>query len=189
MDPAKFSHGPENKVSIADSLDRSEFRLGISSTNPERNDANTNVRKKGFLDLRLPGPGEEITEPRHVGMRGSRSGLTFGQTSGIEAVLREPMKNGTSLYTWELLVIPEGEKTAFSRRGDSGSCVFDLEGRVVRVLVGSSGEDPDEGTTAWRGGLPMIWKAKNPVDVSFVSPIRWVLDDIQGFTGFRPRLS
>jgi hypothetical protein len=127
--------------------------------------------------------------------RGSSSGLTFGQTSGIEAVLREPMKNGTSLYTWELLVIPEGEKTAFSRRGDSGSCVFDLEGPVVGILVGSSEEDSDKGNsirpedTTGTDGLPRLWKAANPVDVSFVSPIKWVLDNIQGFTGFRPRLS
>lgn len=188
MDPEKFIHGPKNKVLIARDS-------GLHFMHTENNRERTS--SSGFLKLRLAEPDEEIREPRHVTMEGSTSGLTFGQTSGIEAVLRQPLEDGTSLYFWELLVIPKGDKLHFSKDGDSGSCVFDAKGRVVGLLTGSIDEDPD-GAEHGRGvpsdepktgGIPNPWTAKFPPDISFVSPIGSILRGIEEFTGFRPRLA
>ncbi|KAK6218714.1 hypothetical protein LQW54_002637 [Pestalotiopsis sp. IQ-011] len=192
LDLEKFTHGPENKVFVGH-----DFGEIVTRTKTKDGPAHSEARTSGFFKLRLAEPDEEIREPRHVAVRGSMSGLTFGQTSGIGAVLRQTLEDGTSLYFWELLVIPEGDKTYFSREGDSGSCVFDLEGRVVGLLTGSNDEDledAEQGTgipsnIPTTGGISRLWAGKSPPDISFVSPIGWVLSDIEEFSGFRPRLA
>ncbi|KAI4592619.1 hypothetical protein KJ359_011070 [Pestalotiopsis sp. 9143b] len=192
LDSEKFTHGPENKVFVGH-----DFGGIVTRTMTKKGPAHSEARTSGFFKLRLAEPDEEIREPRHVAMRGSTSGLTFGQTSGIGAVLRQSLEDGTSLYFWELLVIPEGDKTYFSKEGDSGSCVFDLEGRVVGLLTGSNDEDledAEEGTgipsnVPITGGISRLWAGKSSPDISFVSPIGWVLRDTEEFTGFPPRLA
>ncbi|KAI0456820.1 hypothetical protein F5B21DRAFT_502117 [Xylaria acuta] len=62
----------------------------------------------------------------------------------------------------------------FSAKGDSGSSVFDMQGHVIGLITGSGCD------------LAMIPKG---ADITFAAPIKWVLDDIQDFTGLRPRLT
>lgn len=147
---------------------------------------------KGFLTLQLEDTDEEDTDEEdigeesmkiafRVGKRGSKTGLTFGTKSAIEAVVRRPTKDQEdTLISWEMLVVSRvGDKYKFSEPGDSGSCVFDFQGRVVGILTGSSDAVMSKPNESWTGGT----------DISFVSPIKWVFDDIQAFTHRKPRLA
>ena len=107
-------------------------------------------------------------------------GLTFGVVNEIEAVVRFPAPGGSETLAWEALVIPMGDEP-FSKGGDSGSCVFDVHGRIVRMVTGGVeyGElsrcgqvySPSEGT--FRQGCVLNPKTYHRgADVTFVSPIQ-----------------
>ncbi|PSR77199.1 hypothetical protein BD289DRAFT_445717, partial [Coniella lustricola] len=86
------------------------------------------------------------------------------------------MSASSDLVTKEIVVVPtpfHGKKKAFafSAKGDSGSIVFDKRGAIVGMVVASN--------SPAGSGLHDYTEA----DVTFVSPIQWVLDDIQKTTG------
>ncbi|KAI1121087.1 hypothetical protein F5Y10DRAFT_272432 [Nemania abortiva] len=64
--------------------------------------------------IRLPFPEQELvlpnadtTSPKFVAKRGATTGLTVGQMSAIEAVVRRPGHgDDKDVFTWELLIIP-----------------------------------------------------------------------------------
>ncbi|KAI0973709.1 hypothetical protein F4678DRAFT_459198 [Xylaria arbuscula] len=195
LDPTKFLKGPENKVFI-----------GTRDVDFQTKDEN------GFLDLFL-GDEEAFAKGVIVGKRGSATGLTFGRISGIEAVLRTPGLVGKDTSTFEMLIVPEKGYKKFSERGDSGSPIFDCFGQIIGMLVGSTDFRPED---TWRGvcepgsSNSRILKRfpgsnKSPVadetskdelakfteemDVTFAAPIKWVLEDIQDFTGLQTRLA
>ena len=118
-----------------------------------------------------------------VAKRGATTGLTLGIKSGIEAVVRRPGYglDGGDIFTWEILIVPEHDPGRFSKAGDSGAAVFDSTKHVVGIITGSNGVQND-GSTTWRG-------VSKGTDVTFVAPIKWVLDDIQDFTGQKVRLA
>ncbi|KAI0502720.1 hypothetical protein F5B22DRAFT_632301 [Xylaria bambusicola] len=136
-----------------------------------------------YDELRLGLTSEPYTRvmPMCVSKIGQKSGLTDGIISGIEAVVRRPCRDGAVEYSWEMLIVPENGASYFSEVGDSGSAVFNKKGQVVAIVTASNKgqgiapQDADE--TIPRG-----------TDVTFATPIQWVLDDIEDFTGQRPWL-
>ncbi|KAI1270908.1 hypothetical protein F5Y07DRAFT_393159 [Xylaria sp. FL0933] len=202
LNPDKFVNGPENKVFIGRAAENADS-MGIH-----------HILENGFLDLSL---GDEPEVPQThftVGKRGSKTGLTFGIKSGVEAVIRHPSVGSEDVYAWEMLIVPEEAYNVFSARGDSGAAIFDTTGRVVGLVTGSTDAKPEDD---WRGtheageSTSRSWKgypgghicpekadatskdslAKFPkeVDVTFATPIQWVLDDIQDFTGLQAVLA
>ncbi|KAI1381235.1 hypothetical protein F4677DRAFT_440448 [Hypoxylon crocopeplum] len=118
-----------------------------------------------------------------------------------------------------LIVPDKWYGTKFSKEGDSGSCVFDIyDGRIIGLVTGSNGAKPVQ-QEIWRGipaiegdpsssrqlkeypgkGISPKSTGETPVqrlrayeegtDITFVSPIEWVLEDIQDFTGLKPQLA
>ncbi|KAI1815739.1 hypothetical protein GGS20DRAFT_310622 [Poronia punctata] len=197
LDSAKFS-GPKNEVYVG------------SETPPGRWDHVLNFNE--YFRLRLQRNESMEVGPLPVAKRGAASGLTYGTKSGVEAVVRHAFPDGKTAHAWEMLIV--GDKGNFSTPGDSGSSVFDLKGNVVGLVVGSTDGKPE---STWRGmqlravSDPLDLK-KHPgeksdpdtapitaaselrsldpgVDVTFASPIQWVLDDIRRFTGLEPRLA
>ncbi|TRX89539.1 hypothetical protein FHL15_009583 [Xylaria flabelliformis] len=128
-----------------------------------------------------------VVEPMEVFKMGQKTGLTCGMISGIEAVVRRPCKDGPAEYSWEMLIIPEEGASYFSQNGDSGSAVFNSLGHVVAIVTASNEgvapQDADETPASETVNIP------RGTDVTFAAPIQWVLDDIEDFTGQKPRLA
>ncbi|KIW39772.1 uncharacterized protein PV06_08357 [Exophiala oligosperma] len=78
-----------------------------------------------------------------VGMKGAHSGLTWGQVNGVSSIVshHDTNKGTQETLSMELCVLPflRTNDKAFSQCGDSGSAVFDLEGRIVGIVHGGSG--------------------------------------------------
>ncbi len=93
-----------------------------------------------------------------VGMKGAYSGLTCGQVNGVDSVVwHQHINKGTiSMLSMEVCVLPfpRANEKAFSHFGDSGSVVFDLEGRIVGIVHGGSGS-----------------LHKVSIDITYVSPM------------------
>ncbi|TGJ79857.1 hypothetical protein E0Z10_g8918 [Xylaria hypoxylon] len=165
------------------------------------------------LELELdPERPERMVGPRSVLKIGQKTGLTRGILSSIEAVVRRPCKDGPAEYSWEMLIVPE-ESSYFSQAGDSGSAVVDNLGCVVAIVTASNKGDPiqwrgvpDKGSSSPlcvrdlkdQGVAPQdadetpaseIVNIPRGTDVTFATPIQWVLDDIEDFTGQKPRLA
>ncbi|GAW18663.1 hypothetical protein ANO14919_081440 [Xylariales sp. No.14919] len=146
---------------------------------------------------RSPDNSEDELEPWYsVAKRGAATGLTIGTNSGIDAVVRRP---GYGLdgdaYTWELLIVPE-KVDKFSDTGDSGSALFNTYGHVVGIVTGSNGVKNDGGKFEGHNVVPQDADEEIPAskrvkgtDITFAAPIKWVLDDIQDFTGQQVRLA
>ncbi|KHO11020.1 Nucleotide-binding, alpha-beta plait [Metarhizium robertsii ARSEF 23] len=104
-----------------------------------------------------------------------------------------------------------GQWAPFSQPGDSGSCVFDHTGRVVGIInggqesveverfgkhyqrVGSTLPPEDSTTSSTPKGYTDFEKLygrerKGAVDITFVTPIDWILDDIKEFTGYTAKI-
>ncbi|KAI8946721.1 hypothetical protein F4801DRAFT_583133 [Xylaria longipes] len=201
LDKHKYPKGFKNKVYIND-IPRKETGFEKSDgqllcLQPQQQERGDTVVKKSFV----------------VAKRGAASNLTFGMISAIEAVVREPKDDGKHYICWELLIAPLGGKGKFSTNGDSGSCIFDKNGQVIGMVVGSNQVNvPDN--TPWRGiasvdGDPRVLKKHSggqvapekavdskgkmgqwddATDITFAAPIDWIFDDIQDLTGFKPRL-
>ncbi|KAI1765222.1 hypothetical protein GGR53DRAFT_465567 [Hypoxylon sp. FL1150] len=168
LDLTKFNGAPGNKVFIGNQYD--------PTGSLER------FMENGFLSLRLkPQDLQDLDpkEPMIVGKRGFKTGLTYGRTSSIEAVVRHPTSKDGDHFAWEMLIVPVSrcDDARFSAPGDSGSCVFDMHGNVVGIVSGQTYETSGDGQRHWG------------YDVTFATPIRWVLEDIQRFTGLEPRLA
>ncbi|KAJ3552854.1 hypothetical protein NPX13_g11017 [Xylaria arbuscula] len=200
LDPAKFNH-LDNKVFLGDARGINTFRTHVGSE----------VTLTGGIESEI---GFASCYP--VAKRGAKSGLTFGTKSDVDAVTRQPGYGITSdVYTWEMVIVPEDKVDRFSAKGDSGAIIFDEFSRVVAMVTGSNGAH-DDGRAPWGGVSDKDSPSKNPksfgehnnelkdadkasasdipesgkgTEVTFASPIQWILDDIQDFTGQRVRLA
>ncbi|KAI1131893.1 hypothetical protein F5Y10DRAFT_285376 [Nemania abortiva] len=167
----------------------------------------------GNIDPKLTLMPEITVEPMVVSKIGQKTGLTHGTTSGIEAVVRHPCKDGPVEYSWEMLIVPEEGASYFSQAGDSGSAVFNRSGQVVAIVTASNKGDPiqwrcvpDKGSSSPlrvrhskdQGVAPQdadetpaskIVNIPRGTNVTFAAPIQWVLDDIEDFTRKKPRLA
>ncbi|KAJ8129167.1 hypothetical protein O1611_g4464 [Lasiodiplodia mahajangana] len=167
----------------------------------------------GSLDPELTLKSKIIVKPMGVSKMGQTTGLTHGTVSGIEAVVRRPCKDGAAEYSWEMLIVPEEGASYFSQPGDSGSAVFNNMGEVVAIVTASNEDDPiqwrgvpdegsssplrvrhfkDQGVAPQDADEPPASETVNiprGIDITFAAPIQWVLDDIEDFTGQKPRLA
>lgn len=188
-------HHYENKVYMAEPVTKATMlraanitAVGLQGTRLQYVDPVNNLNENGFLrlhgrDLPLQPPFEtEDRIPVLVAKRGQRSGLSFGITNEIEAVQRTPYtEDGSPAISlhWLVLDIKEGH---FSTWGDSGSCVFDMTGRVLGIL--------DAGVVGTNfvpeGSAPLTASAL--MGVTFVTPIQWVLEGIRDLTGCEPQI-
>ncbi|KAK1639809.1 hypothetical protein BDP81DRAFT_391866 [Colletotrichum phormii] len=106
-----------------------------------------------------------------VGKVGRTSGHTWGVINTVKSVIRritlaDQASNASEHLVSEICVVGAKEHTAFSRVGDSGACVWDATGRVAGMLVGGLGAD-DEGSSG--------------IDVTYITPISWILGDMEKF--------
>ncbi|KAI1822539.1 hypothetical protein F4861DRAFT_540925 [Xylaria intraflava] len=177
LDSSKFPAAmPDNKVYVADRPGLGFLMIG-----------DNNVMN---IELREAERGR--TTPITVYKRGNKTGLTSGTVNGIKAVTRRPYAD-VGFVTRELLILPRPENRKFSDRGDSGASIFDLTGRVVGIVVGSNGNDPKtwQSTEESQSQSHAQMEEDNErswTDVTFATPIEWVLEDIRRFTGHIPRL-
>ncbi|KAI1117150.1 hypothetical protein F5Y14DRAFT_457984 [Nemania sp. NC0429] len=177
LDPLQFKGGFENKMWMG--------------CGPKKRVLHWIPPEGEFRTLRL-----DASTETSVAKRGMKTGLTSGAINGIEAVVRRPYTNGDTVNAWQLLIVPDPEYTHFSERGDSGACIFDVHGVVVGMVIGGSGNKPHgsdsqqlkEGNEYKLGEKERVEKRVQGISVTFAAPIQWVLDDIENFTGLKPRL-
>ncbi|KAF4416413.1 hypothetical protein F53441_14547 [Fusarium austroafricanum] len=107
-----------------------------------------------------------------VGKFGRSSGLTFGLVNEVKSVQRTFAGNE---WSEEWCIVGHRRKkvdqtrTDFTKRGDSGSCIFDLKGRIAGMVTG--GRETGAGVH----------------DITYATPIDWLLDDIRSY-GFEVEL-
>lgn len=101
-----------------------------------------------------------------VAKHGMRTGFTVGFATGIKSLTRQPTDD-QEFQSEEWCIIGQkqyehGCREDFSDKGDSGSCVWDLEGRIGGMLFGGNG-------SARNGAF----------DISYATPMEWLLDYIK----------
>ncbi|OHW89891.1 hypothetical protein CSPAE12_11522 [Colletotrichum incanum] len=109
-----------------------------------------------------------------VGMRGQKSGLRFGLFNQVKSVVRRVYSDGPTFLSRECCVVADSADSSsiFTKKGDSGACVFDLEGRAVgMVTAGIERGDLLQGNDDY--GLDRA------VDVTYVTPMEWLLADMK----------
>lgn len=97
-----------------------------------------------------------------VAKRGGASDVTWGYLNGLKSILWHDDHNEKSM---ECCVVPSTNNKAFSKRGDSGSAVFDVTGRVVGIIV---------------GGTKGLYDRES-MDVTYVTPMAWLQKDMKDF--------
>ncbi|GJC89372.1 hypothetical protein ColLi_12210 [Colletotrichum liriopes] len=98
-----------------------------------------------------------------VGKRGRGSGLTWGLSSGIRSVIRCPSSLSHEVYSDEWCIVGADGLlgSAFSTGGDSGACVWDVQGRIGGMITGGNSAN----------GAAM--------DVTYATPMEWILEDMK----------
>lgn len=105
---------------------------------------------------------EDKIPPMVVGKYGSTTGLTFGVANAAKSVLCERFDDDTAPTKCdEWCIFSVNGKDPFGWYGDSGASVWDMSGRIGGMLTRGT-EHGD---------------AK--IDVVYVAPMEWVLDDIR----------
>jgi hypothetical protein len=95
-----------------------------------------------------------------VGKRGKATGMTWGCGNELKSCVRG---EGTKEISMEWCIVPIGRAfPRFAEPGDSGSAVFDVTGRVAGILTGG----------ARLGG---------PADVTYVTPMAWIQEDMKKY--------
>lgn len=102
-----------------------------------------------------------------VGKQGAKTGVTWGWSNSARSITRHP-SGREELISEEWCIVPVHDSRAFSQPGDSGSCVWDLDGRIGGILTGGSGN----GVT---------------VDVTYATPMERIMQDIKA-CGFNVRV-
>ncbi|KAM0562154.1 hypothetical protein ACHAPJ_002599 [Fusarium lateritium] len=100
-----------------------------------------------------------------VAKSGCTSGLTFGLVNQAMSVVRRSLDEKESISEEWCIMGPKrwgSRRTEFSGKGDSGSCVWDMHGRVVGIIT--------SGRKARDDGMQ---------DTTYVTPIEWLLNDIR----------
>jgi hypothetical protein len=109
-------------------------------------------------------------------LHATRTDSYFGVTNEIKAVVRTVGLGET--VGWEWIVVHEQDDKNFSQPGDSGACVFDMNGEVVGLVT--SGRVAEK---------VLRWWDSSGADLTFVAPIDQVLEDIEKVTGCKPSLA
>lgn len=95
---------------------------------------------------------------------GRTSGWTCGRLNEIRSDCRRTWENvdREDLLTTEFCVLNIPKFNHFSFQGDSGSCVIDLDGKIVGILHGANGDGQHFGS-----------------EITYVTPIEWVIQDVR----------
>jgi hypothetical protein len=180
LDQSKFPDPIMNKVLV----DRQSLATVSLTQMDLRND---------FVILREPKSREFAHGPSQsfrVAKYGARTRLRFGLTSEIKAVLKTTLGRMTGT-TWKWIVVGSEDERPFTMGGDSGSCVFDMQGRAVGLVTQGSVKVETDGEVH---PISLEWSRKyfpdryRVTDIAMVTPIQLVFDDIQEVTGCRPEV-
>ncbi|RSL81788.1 hypothetical protein CDV31_016999 [Fusarium ambrosium] len=101
-----------------------------------------------------------------VAKLGGKSNLTLGCSNEVNSVTRRPFGDRKISEEWCIVSI-DGEGK-FSKPGDSGACVFDLNGRIGGMITSGNGKDSAQ-------------------DITYATPMERLLRDIEA-SGFKVRV-
>lgn len=201
-----FATQPTNTVYIGSSIAAYQDKCENMPSFVFRKDGFENrIDEHGFLHLdgNVPIPNHGRIQHMHVGMRGRSKKLRFGHTNNILAIRRQP-RGGEKFLVWEWIVLPAMGDTPSSVSGDSGSAVWEHEGRVIGIVTGGVSSPHDivfAQTEPWtvenqnlpldftRTGIPdslaiSLAAYREPhVDITFITPIEYIFEGIEAFTG------
>ena len=108
-------------------------------------------------DMKYPKITDKNGEPcLMVAKMGPITGLTWGRANEVKSVrLTDP-----DVVSKEWCVVGLPTSQSFSKKGDSGSVVFDLEGHIGGIMTSGAG-----------------WNDR--MDTTYVTPMVWLLRDIK----------
>lgn len=137
-----------------------------------------------FLDRPVPGPAKHTTVPIRgvvpevdtlcspgavVYMHGPMFGFRMGVVNDLSSVIRS-VHSGREVVSHELCIVgghcEQDTRDGFAMEGDSGPCIVDAEGRAVAMVTGG------------RGGQRWL-DACLSIDVSYATPMSWILEDVR----------
>ncbi|EFX04333.1 hypothetical protein CMQ_1261 [Grosmannia clavigera kw1407] len=180
MDLSKFP-GQQMPQNVVDLRHRDWTQMQMTRLlNPHPQSPHKFTFPEGGL-LRLSGviPMEDLCKPNMldkngeecllVGKRGSASGLTFGTANEIKSVVRV-YRGLEDFMSREWLVVGFNKRNAFSKKGDSGSVIFDMHGRVGGLLVAGS------------------LAGSSTYDVTYAIPMAQLLADINEHMGYEVKM-
>ena len=99
---------------------------------------------------------KDINDELIVAKRGPITGVTWGRANEVKSVRR--IDPEVTSREWCVVGLAAGQP--FSARGDSGSIVFDLKGRIGGIMTAGAG-------------------LTERVDTTYVTPMDWLLSDIK----------
>ncbi|KAK3364223.1 hypothetical protein B0T25DRAFT_576540 [Lasiosphaeria hispida] len=101
-----------------------------------------------------------VGQPAYDDVKKMNRGKPFeGVSNEIQSVLRAKA-NGQWCYVQQWVIIALGDKS-FCQKGDSGSAIWDLDGKIGGIIDGGSG-----------GQIPQL-------DLTYATPTAWILKDIE----------
>ena len=170
LDQTKFTEPVTNAVDILIGLGISRQRLvAMLHTNPA-SPHKFRMPLDGKLHIQQTVPIGELKRPKMldkdgnqcliVGKRGRSTGITWGCCNEVKSIVHDG-----STTTMEWCVVPGIDRKAFapfSDKGDSGSAIFDVHGRVAGILTSGSG------LTATS-------------DVTYITPMAWLQQDMKKY--------
>ncbi|KAF5532941.1 hypothetical protein FMEXI_12129 [Fusarium mexicanum] len=120
------------------------------------------------FEFKVTGKTAVDEEFMRVGMYGSASGVSHGVTNTAKSVVRRFL-GGVPMVSEEWCIlgsIQHEKRKHFSKQGDSGASIMADDGRVVAILT--------------CGGSGVSGCNRGIHDVSYATPIEWLLEDIRG---------
>ncbi|KAM0198908.1 hypothetical protein ACHAQI_012232 [Fusarium lateritium] len=128
-----------------------------------------------FTEVELEKPQSDASgpDPDLDAMVVAKYGKTTGYSSGLRntvlSVLRNPLAGGIQGTSDEWCIISAiacgGRRYTFSNKGDSGACIWDMQGRVVGMITAGLGSQEA--------------RSEQLFDVTYVTPMEWLLEDIR----------
>lgn len=117
----------------------------------------------GIADMRKPAVrGDDYDPAMLVGKIGQKTKLTIGFSSTFKSVIRTLVDDvKVESEVWPVIT---NRDVAFSAKGDSGSCLWDMDGRVAGMIVAGNGKPYPDGFV---------------VDVTYVLPMEVMLEDME----------
>lgn len=184
-DPETDSSGQDSAISLGEDTDSDIPNGGPNSHSPNLYDTLDNHQRlpiTGIVSVPRSGVGRSFG----VGKRGAVSGLTFGVTHEILAVVRFP--NNKEVLVWQWIVIAEGAHShRFTTPGDSGSIIWNFNGGIVGMITGGSPHEETNDTPpiATEDQPPLLEVPHQSTDVIFITPAQYLFEDIEETTGRR----
>jgi hypothetical protein len=94
---------------------------------------------------------------------GNATDTTIGRTNGVFSIVREYYVNNMSINDTSMewgIINYDSKSGVFSERGDSGSIIADIRGRIGGMLTGGAGKNKSS-------------------DITYATPFWWLLERIR----------